>query len=167
MLDSIQNIKSLYVAKHMLTHWSALSDTRSAPIDSAHVDEAWQLVDIVMTHSAQHVADTRTGSLWQPVQKLYKRALNARNSHQNGQPLEVQVNGAPQHEPSTAVSTGLEHGATSQGAAVDLSAPWLPLETGPAIGNGYSAAHESDQWLDWDAIVADMESVCNNGMIWT
>lgn len=129
--------------------------------------EAWQLIDKMMAHSSKFVADTKKGSLWQPIEKLYKKALaskrsNCRNISQDH--LDNDLFLADVELNSNVTLDGLAtHGTARLDNSVfnQVYAPndWN-VEDIPAIS-------ETNDWLDWDAIIADMDTGSNeNNILW-
>jgi len=81
---------------------AGLCSIRSTPLAS----RAWYYVDKHYERSARYVADSRTGMLWKPVEKLYKKASAFRDSAGTTRvPFNPTVDPALQRQNSTAQSS--------------------------------------------------------------
>ena len=132
-------------------------------LDHDKQTEAWQYVDAMMASSSPFVADTKKGTLWQPIEKLYKKATASRK------PAAAEVD--------LALAFGTDNIETGAQQVRDASANNKLLEPGqttvkPYMADDFNMAEissvlESDQWLDWDALVADMDVITNqNNTLW-
>lgn len=129
-------------------------------LDPAKQAEAWDLVDKMMVYSAKFVADTKKGSLWVPIEKLYKKALKHK----------------------TANMTPASDGVVSQSDPVALEAALqMPQPAGLAsLQNGgeivpplddfnmtdMAAMLDPDDMIDWDGLLADMDAASNDNILW-
>ena len=75
---------------------------------AALVDRAWAVVEAVFPLWADRIADTKRGTLWRPIRKLYRKAKAARAAALSG--------GAAVGVPAT-TDTTTAHGGTSRVAA--------------------------------------------------
>ena len=50
-------------------------------VEGPLVDRAWAIVDTVFDKQGSRIADSKKGSLWRPIKKLYTRAQAARSQH--------------------------------------------------------------------------------------
>lgn len=84
------------------------------------VDRAWRTVDDVFPRWSEIIADTKSGTLWRPIRKLYKKAKAARNA----------VVGATAAATTTPSTSTAAPGAT---AASTASNPTPPTTTTPDV----------------------------------
>ena len=131
------------------------------------VDEAWQLVEKMIMECTQHIADTKNGTLWQPIQKLYKKALAFKESNEasSTQPRHGRYGDQKVHKNElTAIATTTAQLPENSSDAMNTNPD---LSTSQAYSNDFSAVLETNDWVDWDAIVADMEDVGADTALWS
>lgn len=132
-------------------------------------DEAWELCDKAMRQYRDHVADTSNGMLWKPIEKLYKKAKAYRESQQNGTIANtvppVMDNGMSWdatiiNQPITSDPT-FATGMSVEGFSMPVpdSVFDFPPEMQAALPNDNS-------WLDWEAILKDMDEIKADDMQW-
>lgn len=134
--------------------------------DSSSVNEAWQLVDQTMDFSAKLVADTKRGSLWQPIEKLYKRAVaSKRTQGQDG--LHVLPDRDSTAIAATSSDQTIESSETSN-FDVNTDQAMKDIEiSGNLLMDGASPWLQMDNWLDWDSLIADWDAVGNgSNVLW-
>ncbi len=131
-------------------------------------ETAWIYVNRSYARHSEHIADTRSGMLWRPIKKLYKKANEFRDAgHRDSQP-HCTPQCTPQLSmdvPHTTFSTYLPPAQYPQmPARVVSNDPTMtsPMEFGvnDAAG-GISPLRQCDMsWLEWQTVMDDL-SVMN------
>lgn len=100
---------------------AGLCSIRNTPL----AERAWYYVDKHYERSARYVADSRTGMLWKPVEKLYKKASAFRDAGPQRTPFNPAVDPALQSQPirhaSSASSSNGTHGLPTAATTVSSS----------------------------------------------
>ena len=131
-------------------------------------EQAWVCVDKAYERHSRHVADTRNGMLWRPIEKLYKKAGAFRDAGRQ----ELR----PMHQPQTSADfpntipttqppqqSQLGHHGMAMG-----SMPMDPIMSGPMdfsnpdidFSGMTPSLHSGDMsWLDWETIMNDFSDV--------
>ncbi|KAK4504287.1 hypothetical protein PRZ48_005203 [Zasmidium cellare] len=131
-------------------------------------DEAWDLCEKAMKNYVNDVADASNGGLWRPIQKLYKKAKASRErqqmaataTQQNTTMNEISWDPDILHQPITSDPT-VTMGMTTEpfNVPVPNSSFDFPPEMQAALPNDNS-------WLDWEAILKDMDEIKADDMQW-
>ncbi|KAI7182580.1 hypothetical protein KC363_g8700 [Hortaea werneckii] len=158
---------------------AGLCSIRGAPIAA----EAWSVVDKAYTRHSMHVADTRNGMLWRPIEKLYKKARSFRDAGQRSpQPVKKQTQAPPADLNSSSLPSSYNHlpfqnpvppfsetpappdpmmitspmHFNAMTASTDFNFANDPLTTATAAG---PPPGDANSWLDWENIMSDFESM--------
>ncbi|KAH9836442.1 Fungal specific transcription factor domain [Teratosphaeria destructans] len=105
--------------------------------DTELAKDAWQAVEAAIARYEKHVADTKNGMLWRPIEKLYKKAKafrdDGRRQSMNTPPskIETQLVGEPGQEPPT--TTKVEAQPTN-----------TKVEVKPRLANKQPASQQTD-----------------------
>ncbi|KAI6903070.1 hypothetical protein KC318_g631 [Hortaea werneckii] len=157
---------------------AGLCSIRGAPLAA----EAWSVVDKSYTRHSMHVADTRNGMLWRPIEKLYKKAQSFRDAGKRSpQPVAKQTL-TPPADLNSSVPPPFYNPPSFQNSLPpfpDNPAPLDPMMiTSPMHFNAMTAspdfnfandplmnpaapppAGDANSWLDWENIMSDFESM--------
>ncbi|KJX94658.1 hypothetical protein TI39_contig4169g00017 [Zymoseptoria brevis] len=123
--------------------------------DTELAGQAWELVEKAYELNGGHVADTRSGMLWRPIEKLYRKASAFRDGGE-------QAKGRITATTTAGVSNGNGVVKTSPPVAVSqaqVPSPPLPDMSMPLQGGyqGFSPLQGGDlSWMDWERIMEDM-----------
>ncbi|KAF2216665.1 hypothetical protein CERZMDRAFT_80723 [Cercospora zeae-maydis SCOH1-5] len=150
-------------------------------------NEAWVLIDRCMARYAPDVADTKDGSLWKPLEKLRIKAAAFRDG------VEVQQQQQQQKSATlAAMARSLsahpqkfdagEDFAADAGATLPMSSisttgmnflppdPSFPVPLDTAVFDFPPEMHASlpndTSWLDWEAVLQDMDEIRADDMEW-
>lgn len=133
-------------------------------------DEAWVLCDSAMTRYASDVADTSNGGLWKPIEKLYRKAKAFRENQQNGSRT------AQQSMPNNNDDMSWDARIINQPITSDPSMPAGMSVEGfsmPVLDSVFDFSPEmqaalpnDNSWLDWEAILKDMDEIKADDMQW-
>lgn len=115
--------------------------------DTELAREAWQLVEQSMERYARDVADTKNGMLWRPIEKLYKKASAFRDSS-------ASAVAPPNSVPLLPLDDAFDLGGVDADSVFDF-----PPELQAALPNDTS-------WLDWEAMMRDMDELKSEEMQW-
>lgn len=132
--------------------------------------KAWACVDKAYDRHSRHVADTRNGMLWRPIEKLYKKASAFRDAGRRvSQPMPGPQIAADM--PSTTLPSAYQqppqqpqmnhHGMPMGSMPLDpiLSGP-MDFENNLGDFSGVTPYQPGDMsWLDWERIVDDLSDV--------
>ena len=99
------------------------------------VEAAWEIVDYSFQDSSETVADSKSGMLWQPIQKLMKKAKQIRRNAQA-----VKNTNTSEATPNSAVQIP----DASQANSMPLNAPGTRLY--PAVDNSKLQNAEMGRW---------------------
>lgn len=157
--------------------WHAISVTLAGlcSIRGTEVaDEAWSLVDKSMERYGNHVADSRNGMLWKPVEKLYRKAAAFRDGQEHQPPPAPQpVIPTPESfdlpkatgEPMLSADTSLM--MDNMNMNMPIIAPMAMPESVFDFPPEMQAALPIDNsWLDWEAMMKDMDDLKADEMQW-
>lgn len=145
--------------------------------DNELANTAWQYVEKAYERHARHVADTRSGMLWRPIEKLYKKATAFRDG---ATPPGNSIGISPPNVPEQNMADLSIHLPPSTGIApmhpVGSTQVQLPAGTMPTSGmmnpsmdsslmdglSGMSPIQVGDMsWMDWERIMEDISTVRN------
>lgn len=129
-------------------------------------DEAWQLVDRAMSRYAKDVADSKNGMLWQPLEKLRKKAEAFRDAvdQQGTSPLPnaqtIPFDGAATAVSETSFQPDFNFNLNNSNATL-LDPMAVPLADNvfdfpPEM---QAALPVDNSWLDWEAMMKDMDEL--------
>lgn len=160
---------------------AGLCSIRNTPL----AEETWYYVEKQYEQSAKYVADTKSGMLWRPVEKLYKKAIAFREAAPGQSPKftpEEQQSTTIDPEPSQPSSNAFPQNTSAEtfqpfgpsflptysNATVDASAPSsIPMGSmslDPSMGNtqdfsngvtGLDPFAVDASWVDWSQIMND------------
>ncbi|KAK4507397.1 hypothetical protein PRZ48_001132 [Zasmidium cellare] len=147
--------------------------------DNELANTAWQYVDKAYERHARHVADSRSGMLWKPIEKLYKKASAFRDGPTSTrkpsprQTMSISALTIPEENmenlsinmPST--SAGTNYPMTSGQAQLPVGAMPLsgvlnaPMDVSWSEGYaGMSPLQMGDMsWMDWERIMEDISGL--------
>ena len=138
-------------------------------------DEAWSLVDKAMERYGNHVADSRNGMLWKPVEKLYRKAAAFRNNttEQQQRPQQRQPP-SPQIDLSDAQPSMMDASMPAIPSASMANMQNMPLPTPLPMPDSVfdfppemqAALPIDNSWLDWEAMMKDMDELRGDEMQW-
>lgn len=146
--------------------------------DNELANTAWQYVDKAYERHGRHVADSRSGMLWKPIEKLYKKATAFRDG------ATTTTTTSPRHSMSISALTipqdNMENlsidlpPATASNYPVSSAQAQLPVGAMPLSGvmnapmdvswsegySGMSPLQMGDMsWMDWERIMEDISGL--------
>ena len=128
-------------------------------------DLAWKYVDQSYARNSKHVADTPSGMLWRPIEKLYRKAAAFRDGDHAHQPFHITP--PTSHQP-TGISAPDPYTASKlTNPALQLTPDSMPsqgLPTNLTDLNG-PGGYGDISWLDWNNIMEDISGVNPPGSI--
>lgn len=160
---------------------AGLCSIRNTPL----AEETWYYVEKQYEQSAKYVADTKSGMLWRPVEKLYKKAIAFRDAAPGQSPKflpEEQQSTTIDPEPSQPSSNAFSQNTpaetfqafgpsflpTYSSATMDASAPSSlamgSMSLDPSVGTtqdfsnvvqGLDSFAVDPSWVDWSQIMND------------
>ncbi|CAK1357718.1 unnamed protein product [Cercospora beticola] len=165
--------------------WQALAVTLAGLCSirgTEQANEAWALIDKSMARYAPDVADTKDGSLWKPLEKLRIKAAAFRDGVELQRPQKSSLaameqslsatvqkfdpgSNFPAADPatlpmsSTAGAMNYLPPDTSFPVPMDTAAFDFPPEMQASLPNDTS-------WLDWEAVLQDMDEIRADDMQW-
>lgn len=122
--------------------------------------EAWDLVDQMMVYSAKFVADTKKGSLWVPIEKLYKKAAKHRKAIEASRTDQILQNA------SVAADIAPVERMLPDTTATDVNTSGSSDTNLDFNMDDIAAMLEPNEFLDWDALIADMDAASNENILW-
>lgn len=138
---------------------------------------AWQYVDKAYERHARQVADTRSGMLWRPIEKLYKKAsafrdgtvTSPRNSMSispPNMPDQNMANLSISMPPSTGVTSTYPMGSTQAqlpvGAMPSSGVMNAPTDVPFTDAYAMQPLQVGDMsWMDWERIMEDISTLQN------
>lgn len=134
-------------------------------------NEAWVLVDRSMVYYAASVADSRTGLLWKPIERLRKKAVAFRDQlpleQQSPQHIDAQARSVPKPDSSQLVNptNPIDPVALDQMIQQfdpNVALPDVTFNFAPEMAANLPPADAS--WFDWETIMKDMGDVNFDGM---
>ena len=122
--------------------------------DNILAHEAWGLVTLCLDNYMPDIADSKDGMLWKPIARLYKNAVAFRDAS----PTKSRASTAP-----SAVLDGTSKPTEPlfrpENWSIDLSAlPAVAANSEPVVVME-DAPQPDDSWLDWEAIMKDMDEI--------
>lgn len=147
--------------------------------DNELANTAWQYVDKAYERHARHVADSRSGMLWKPIEKLYKKASAFRHgttsTTSRRHSMSISALTIPQENmknlsinlPTSSSSLASKSPVTSTQAQLPVGAMPLsgvlnaPMDVSWSEGySGMSPLQMGDMsWMDWERIMEDISGL--------
>lgn len=103
------------------------------------VERAWKVVDVSYEEYGKTVADTKSGMLWQPIQKLMKKARQTRRSVQMAK-LSLEDNAQSAMDVPTHVTSSPEYSMLGSTCPVGL------IDSGPSANDSGHAFGQTGLW---------------------
>ncbi|KAK5151970.1 hypothetical protein LTS14_008744 [Recurvomyces mirabilis] len=122
--------------------------------DNVLAGEAWRLVTLSLDHYMPDIADSKDGMLWKPIARLYKNAVAFRDAS----PLKSRTS-ATGSDTLDSIPTPNKPLFSSENWSLDLSAlPAIESPSEPMVVM-QDTPQPDDSWLDWEAIMKDMDEI--------
>lgn len=134
--------------------------------DTELANQAWVYVEQAYARASRHIADSRNGMLWRPVEKLYKKASAFRDHGVTPQSVSP-----PQSNPSQAPATMMypDQFSTTMGQPITQTMPGsmptsglmnppmdINFATDPMAN--FDTANVDMNWMDFQQILEDMSN---------
>lgn len=146
--------------------------------DTNLANDAWACVDKAYNRHSLHVADTRHGMLWRPIEKLYKKARSFRDAGRTESLLASRPRQPPSHSNVTSSASGatgspqvrqppfepssMSTGSMSMDPMTTAMTTAMPMDFNDMTNfdfNNMSIPPTGDlSWLDWENIMSDFSS---------
>ena len=159
----------------MWVQWHALATAIAGLCsirDTDLANEAWMYVEKAFARYARHIADARSGMLWRPIEKLYRKASAFRDhgttASSQTSPMQSSNQQIPPHSLPYPTPASIDSSMTTQsnnqlpvGAmpTTGVMNSGLELDFGNTVmGNPLDMGNSDMSWMDFERILEDMSN---------